>query len=72
MGDVLELDTTEQIEGVEEEEEAVVSQVRVFFDRYSVIFPNSTSILSLYILNFLNFLSLLTLVTSKCVKRGRF
>ena len=27
MGDVLELDTTEQIEGVEEEEEAVVSQV---------------------------------------------
>jgi len=28
MGDVLELDTTEQIEGVEEEEEAVVSQVK--------------------------------------------
>ena len=38
MGDVLELDTTEQIEGVEEEEEAVVSQVRVVFDRYSVMF----------------------------------
>ena len=37
MGDVLELDTTEQIEGVEEEEEAVVSQVRVLFDRYSVV-----------------------------------
>ena len=29
MGDVLELDTTEQIEGVEEEEEAVVSQVNL-------------------------------------------
>ena len=29
MGDVLELDTTEQIEGVEEEEEAVVSQVNI-------------------------------------------
>ena len=47
MGDVLELDTTEQIEGVEEEEEAVVSQVRVVFDDYSV-------------LNFLNFVNLLT------------
>ena len=50
MGDVLELDTTEQIEGVEEEEEAVVSQVRVVFDRYSVMF----------LLNFLNFVNLLT------------
>ena len=38
MGDVLELDTTEQIEGVEEEEEAVVSQVRVVFDRYLLCF----------------------------------
>ena len=52
MGDVLELDTTEQIEGVEEEEEAVVSQVRVFFDRYSVIFPNSTSIMFYTILGY--------------------
>ena len=50
MGDVLELDTTEQIEGVEEEEEAVVSQVWVVFDRYSVMF----------LLNFLNFVNLLT------------
>ena len=59
MGDVLELDTTEQIEGVEEEEEAVVSQVNIvvlympanmtFFDLNKTVARNASILRNLSI-----------------------